>query len=398
MCRNILDDSILKSHVRKVYVNTIEEDWESEPENGGNFDHGYETDDYEPSLETKAQMSLLTQFPLLEHITLRFEKNFTKESGGFYSDYPPQNLEFRLEVLQWFFSSLVASSVRPRSLAFRNIHSIALQDPAMLDLLAQMLHGLRALRLNVSNQRQNGDYGYVVDNPHTFEQLPSDWLSPTKSTLEHLTLYSNQPFGLFPKLDLSSIHFPRLKSLALGQYEFFHDDQLDWIISHGPTLRELYLDNCIILHAIVYSEWEQGHLHRYHPSALSGKWDEVERSLDPRTTRYIYTTRWHDYFAMFRTGLPLLQHFRIGKSMWCHEFPFEKEREIEIGLFEDRYLTWDGGFHTRSSDFDIPEELGDISSCDEEDKDALLALFQKIGQNVPEREGGLVCDEQGVWH
>lgn len=77
------------------------------------------------------------------------------------------------------------------------------------------------------------------------------------ATLEHLTLYSDRPLGLCPALDLSAVHFPRLKSLALGNYTFCHDDQLDWILAHGATLRELYLDNCLIIHHSSVLGWKK---------------------------------------------------------------------------------------------------------------------------------------------
>lgn len=61
-------------------------------------------------------------------------------------------------------------------------------------------------------------------------------------------------FGFRPKLDLSQIHFPRLKSLVLGNFTFFQDSQLEWILSHGATLSELSLDDCMILYDLCLFE------------------------------------------------------------------------------------------------------------------------------------------------
>lgn len=44
------------------------------------------------------------------------------------------------------------------------------------------------------------------------------------------------------------MHFPRLKTLALGNYTFTHDWQLDWLATHSATLEELYLDDCIVVY------------------------------------------------------------------------------------------------------------------------------------------------------
>lgn len=90
--------------------------------------------------------------------------------------------------------------------------------------------------------------------PHIFfSDLPSFWLKPAFSNLEHLALYSNLYVGFVPKCDFRGLHFPKLKTLALGNHAFIHDSQLDWILSHGETLTELYLDHCsIIFEATVY--------------------------------------------------------------------------------------------------------------------------------------------------
>src|SRR5699024_914449 len=133
-------------------------------------------------------------------------------------------------------------------------------------------------------------------------KLPSTMLNPTASKLEHLALYSDKWFGHKPALDLSEIHFPRLKSLALGQYAFFHDFQLDWILSHGPTLRELYLDSCSILSMICSREVDMRNLHQY----LRGGdgWEEVS-TFDSGVPEWCsrYRTRWHNYFTSFHDGL-----------------------------------------------------------------------------------------------
>lgn len=117
-------------------------------------------------------------------------------------------------------------------------------------------------------------------------ELPSIWLSPSMATLEHLALYNNLPFGIYPRLDLSTIHFPRLQSLALGNYTYRHDIQISWILSHGPTLRELYLDNCKILYALLCAEEKDKEC--LHPSVVSEKWEAVEHENGDRAVSYNY--------------------------------------------------------------------------------------------------------------
>lgn len=194
------------------------------------------------------------------------------------------------------------------------------------------------------------------------------------ATLEHLTLYCDRHLGLCPALDLSVVHFPRLKSLALGKFTFAHGDQLDWILAHGPTLRELYLDNCWTIHHTRCYGTED--TQPVYPSAAREPWEPNERipCLERR-----YPRRWHHYFDSFRTGLPHLRHFRFGRSDWTNEYPFEKERDITIGLF-DRYGTFRSMYG-----YDMSDNLLN-PLCHEKDSDALWALFRKIGQTVSEHE------------
>jgi hypothetical protein len=99
-----------------------------------------------------------------------------------------------------------------------------------------------------------------------------------------------------------------------------------------------------------------------------------------------YLRRWHYYFDSFRTELPHLRHFRFGKSDWKNEYPFEKEVDITIGLF-DRYgiFRFAVGYEMFYADTTYPEYLIN-PFCHEKDSDALWALFRKIGQTVSEHE------------
>jgi len=54
-------------------------------------------------------------------------------------------------------------------------------------------------------------------------ELPSLWLQPAANNLTTLVLYQTFYFGYSPKLDLRGVHFPHLRTLALGNYVFTHD-------------------------------------------------------------------------------------------------------------------------------------------------------------------------------
>lgn len=348
------------------------------------------------------QVPCLTQLPQLQYVAVRFQLRCSTFDQ-------PQWERFRSEYLKMFWLILRSLPMRPRSLAFQNIQNVNPEDPRVVATMQQALEGLQALRLNIVSEhlrispendwevsfipRREHMYSMAAEQlqlpkPHIFfPQLPSMWLRPTMSTLEHLTLYSDHYFGYYAKVDLASVHFPRLKTLALGGYTFFHDTQLDWIVSHGPTLRELYLDQCPMLYAIGHCDGEEWD--NYHP--IVQKWEKTG-FREGFFLRYLYPTRWHDYFATFQTKLPHLCHFRIGKSTWKYEFPFEKEGDIVLALFPERYIVHTESGYGVVDDSAEPNGRGEVPCCDQEDEYALRALLQKIGQDVGEQE--LVMTEE----
>ncbi|CAJ2509847.1 Uu.00g057470.m01.CDS01 [Anthostomella pinea] len=92
-----------------------------------------------------------------------------------------------------------------------------------------------------------------------FECLPMTWLNPRiAQNLRTLSLYTSDYWGWDPKMDFrqanpgSASSFPNLKVLALGNYVFSHQWQVDWLASLGSDngdggFRELYLDDCPIM-------------------------------------------------------------------------------------------------------------------------------------------------------
>lgn len=215
------------------------------------------------------------------------------------------------------------------------------------------------------------------------------------ANLRHLTLYSSLYFGFYPKCDFRGIHFPHLETLSFGNYTFVHDSQLDWILSHGATLTELYLDDCPLLFEVSIGGKDRTYLD---PGVFQR---QAKFGGDYWAT---YRTRWCDYFRAFRDGLPLLRHFRYGHGRgWWDEnnsCPFELETDIEIVLNDESYMVFCDGFGPSPYMAhmiyrgDAPQgrdyEDGEPLFPTEEDETALRELLLKIGQTppVPLRKGG----------
>ncbi|KNG83197.1 F-box domain protein [Aspergillus nomiae NRRL 13137] len=233
---------------------------------------------------------------------------------------------------------------------------------------------VQSLRLNIVTERlvelveSPADEIQYHEAHEFFEEMSSNWLNPTMGSLEHLTLHCDQKWSFFPKVYFHGIRFPRLKTLALGNFAFGLNSQVEWILSHALTLTELYLDDCIILYDFGITQ--------------EGEW-RCPGCPEPSDYYRSGEKLWNDLFDALRTGLPLLQHFRMGSTCWSYsdgELPFEKETTINIGLLHDRYM----GCHASDPDDYMPkvnekaaQENGEI------DRAALRLLLESIGQHVP---------------
>ncbi|RAQ43517.1 hypothetical protein AFGD_005283 [Aspergillus flavus] len=282
---------------------------------------------------------------------------------GFYPEFPggvdgvldvPYTLGILSAAIKEFLSAITTLPQVPQELAFREL-----------------------LNVNESNQDEVEKIEKHDDMHTFFSTPPSFWLKPALQILEHLTIYSNVYFGYYPNLDLRGVHFPRLRTLALGKYAFVHDSQLDWILSHRGTLTELYLDDCSILWAVAPSNKERTYLgedsYTTHPNLVGRGY----------TT---YDTRWHQYFQSFHE-LRHLRHFRYGHSEYWRGniIPFERETEIIIGMHEESYLTFSDSYAQELSyDYGawlrIKWEEGGPLPWIEEDQTSLEELLAKIGQ------------------
>jgi hypothetical protein len=179
-------------------------------------------------------------------------------------------------------------------------------------------------------------------------------------------LYSDIPLGWFPKLDLQGVHLRKLSSLTLGHHIIHHDRQVDWIISHQETLRELIFDRCSILYQIGCNipDWldDDGY-----PQKVD-EWGEYGYSYDPdmedplafETNLLLKSNnlRWDAIFSRFASSLPHLCEFRFGvSSQWDFNttpfhfragaaagmpiMPWEDEHNIKSSLFDEMYVIWD---------------------------------------------------------
>ncbi|KZM26859.1 hypothetical protein ST47_g1949 [Ascochyta rabiei] len=132
------------------------------------------------------------------------------------------------------------------------------------------------------------------------------------------------------------LHF--LPYLSLGNFAIAHDWQVDWILSHGPTLKQLLLDDCPIITALKMEvDMVKVAFPKLHslPESMRPDWNGCyfkEISL-----------RWHDVFDRFRSGLPHLQHFAAcGSEHWTND-AFDHRYELTNRSVGNRYYVFDCG-------------------------------------------------------
>ncbi|KAH1627705.1 hypothetical protein KXX21_001348 [Aspergillus fumigatus] len=282
----ILTGSILEDAVKTVYINTRE--------------HPYDSDDEEEAYfpgEFENRISRLKTLSKVQNVVLQFDKR-CGVSRHHWITKPPQTVAFRKKALSVLFEWLASLEAPLQSLGIQHLQDVNIKDDELSERITKVLRNLRALSLSITILKDFGtgtDSVYFLSRDRFFAKLPSVWLKPTTSSLEHLTLFCDTWFWFRPKLDLSQIHFPRLKSLVLGNFTFFQDSQLEWILSHGATLSELSLDDCMILYDLCLFEEK---LDEY-----SFKKDEMELRIeeDGEAGYYRpYNKRWHHYFDAFR--------------------------------------------------------------------------------------------------
>ncbi|KAL5366279.1 F-box domain protein [Aspergillus floccosus] len=369
----ITDDATLKKMVKKVYINTCEDDYDD-----------YDEEEVELTKDFKDRIANFKHCPNVQSAVLRFDKHCSTGREEWMRE-SPQTIAFRTKTLGVFFKWLASFEAPLRELGIRNMQDVNVGDEKISANIEKALQNLRSLRLSIVTEHNDAAPEDDLDfpEPHDFfAQLPSMWLKPSASSLEHLTLSCDNYFGFYPKLELSEVHFPHLKSVAFGNYCFVRDSQLEWILSHEATLTSLSFDDCAILYDVCLAE---EHLN-WGPFQKSEM--ETRQELDGQVrAKYYrsYNTRWHDYFNSFRTKLPHLRQFLIGSNDWGDGVPFEKEAEVKICLRENRYKACYDGYGPSpyiEHDYGRLEWERIAPKCDDEDMDSLRLLFEKTGQRV----------------
>lgn len=206
-------------------------------------------------LAMSANMSRLSLFSSLEELELDFFsgmvwQNF-KRSGedGLTMSIANPSKYFMLQTTIFQAITDTGPGVLPRDLHTLTISNLIpfpapeYQAPTFEILMSRISH----FSLSVHALRLSARHGEEMYAWFWSEMVPERFLEPAQSKLQCLTLFSDQPVGQVPSIDLSWLRFPHLTTLTLIGF-MFNEERLveDFIVRHGRTLQHLTLDTCPI--------------------------------------------------------------------------------------------------------------------------------------------------------
>lgn len=327
-----------------------DDDGEDEDDDGNDEREEDDTDGEEdldlPRLYKQCCRDMMSRFTRLQNVDLCFSPNVAapeteEETYGWGKEVSEwETLELRDAVIKSIFLRLQGSAIVLKRLSVINVQNVTVLSTVSSDSFKTVLSGLNTLALQIATESEDVCPENDLNKPelHTFfgQDLSRVWLQPLQTQLTSLTLYADNYWGYFPACPVGELHFPRLVHLALGNYSFSHDTQLDWILAHGQTLQSLSLDDCPILH---HCTMHCGFLDDRRPRNVN----EFAQVFDHEDT-WTYDARWHNYFPRIQSGLPKLNDFRIGHGDWrAVDGPMVNRNLLGQELVAGRYVAFHGG-------------------------------------------------------
>lgn len=296
-------------------------------------------------------LELLWKLANLKEVQVKFARecayNPTVGPGHYWGKSIAETDDFRIAVLDIVFTAL-RQAEKVNSLTIKNLQDHMDKILFNSEEFKAVRDRLTELHLQITTEYDDACPEDSIDKPACHQgfrrDLPDLWLKPLTNQLTHLTLYSTDCYwGMYPFVDLRQVPaFPRLKSLSLGKFTIAHDWQIDWILSHGSTLEELFLDDCpIITHMRL-----QGHQAKPNFPALCPDASESLPSGTGRGSRNYFQAidlRWYLVFDRFRNGLLRLCRFAISSADWTDGSAFEQRYRLSPLLLDTRYCIFDCG-------------------------------------------------------
>ncbi|PLB54570.1 hypothetical protein P170DRAFT_432203 [Aspergillus steynii IBT 23096] len=385
----MLDSEVIKQTARGVYIHPASAD--DHPDDIWN---AYSECHYDNLIRA---ISRITE---LDHITalhLRFSRHCVGANYQSLRDEVVEDIRKRQEILEAVFQAIQRRSNGSngespiRSLTIQNLQNAPFSQFTRSELFQDVTRDIDALHLMVADELDED--GSVEDmdgiERRTFESfLHHQWLVPLSNHLVSLTLSFRSPWGTIPGyFDGRGLHFPRLRTLTLGNFVIGHHDQFDWILNQS-SLVSLCLDNCSILsYMTTFGEsLEELHVQAHdwvqYPSSSFG--------IDDNVAIYGFSGTWEVVFDNIRTSLRELRTFRFHYYR-DSEFPVVPEMQSSY-LDNTRYALYGYyGWNHADGRKDLvvsccqsihPDAVNRSEETEEGDGRALEALVQEVRKRV----------------
>ncbi len=366
--------------------------------------------------ELKVLESFAAALPLLQEMSNVDEVHlvFSEDCNGLcdranFKDDVTETVYYREDVLKAVFPVLRHVD-KLKSLTIRNLQDYMDADLFNSEDFVTVRGKLKELHLCITTDA-SGDLSLpdLATEPSLQkgfrDQLPYFWLEPLNNQLTNLSLHcASWAWGVIPLVDFRYIAtFPHLQSLSLGFFSIAYEWQIDWILAHRSTLRELCFDQCAIDPIIINYPPVSDSLDPYETGRVTMLGSVPDTALVPGQDYHAKycDLRWHDVFDRIRTEMTGLQHFIFSFSnhSTSHDDWFLNRYSLASSTDSQfRYLSFDGEDwihhnpvierHRRKPESRAPEhelhytEDGELKpECLEQDKEALKALLKKVTGN-----------------
>lgn len=298
------------------------------------------------------------KFSKLSSVQIRFrELCIDDDDDESHMGWVTEDEEFRGDVLETVLGALnreTSPANNLRSLIIMNLQNKNKEDIINSSDFKNVLSRIRELHLLIAVQIDEASpESYVLQNAlYDFfnEGLPNAWLKPASQNITHLTLYTNTYWGWVPRFDPRGIRFPNVRYLALGNYTFTHDWQIEWITSHFADLETFIMVDCPIIFYMHPSGCLDRHAaqvsHEDHIKLTSPETNPYAVSEYDDDSHWTYNSRWHHFFPKLEAQMLGLTKFVYTHEGWPNVHSMEQafdERDRLVSSFQlKRYAAFNG--------------------------------------------------------
>ena len=295
-------------------------------------------------------LNAMSNLPNLESVEILFDEEC--HGSGYIPDWirdVDEDRYWRNDILYAIFGAIEDRLASDKN---RKIHRLTINhlqnDPLDLnstDLFSRVMSHVQELHITFTVEHLDLDTAMHFHVDVELETFPpyfcKEWLAPVSANLTALSIYATKDkWGPFPgRFEFRDIPFPNLERLALGDYVFAHDYDLDWILAI-KSLKQLIMHSCMIVSLIhIPPEF----MERWNIQSQDWtKFTATRYDDDDEYTCFEYDGKWSQYWDRIGENLPNLLDFRFDCDHWIDKQWFMYRCNCcGEDICVDRYIIYD---------------------------------------------------------